>query len=207
MPVYPVPNNPKVVKAALLFSRDTRQFVNTMHFSRIGGWDVPRMTLLANDLKTWWNTIYKTSIPAAVALEQVQIRLYDPTNPLGVDLAVTPSIPGTRPGVAEAANVSLTLSERTGKAGRAHRGRFYAPSLAEGDVSATDTASSVLVTQLSNAIANLVFGFTTSEGLFSVFHRPGLLPHPLDNTFDLVTSWVVENIVDSQRRRLPGRGR
>lgn len=207
MPHYPPPNNPNVVKAALVFQRDTRQLVNTLHFAHVGGWDLARMTTLAGDLKTWWNTIYRTAVPAAVALTQVQVRLLDPSNPLAVDFPVAPSIPGTRAGTSEAANVSLSLSERTGLAGRAHRGRIFMPSVSEIDVSVTDQATSVLVGLAANAIANLIFGFTTTSAFPCVFHRPGLLPRPLDNLYDLVTSYVVEDLIDSQRRRLPGRGR
>lgn len=207
MPVYPPANNPLVVKAALMFTRDTRNLVNTLHFTKSAGWNLASMTVLAQDLKNWWSTIYRASIPPAVALSQIQIRLLDPTNPLAVDLPVIPTIAGTRAGSPDAGNVSVTLSERTGLAGRAHRGRIYAPSLMETDVSDTDTLASVTVTSLANAIANLIFGFSTNSAFPVIFHRPGLIPKPLDNAFDLVTSYVLENIIDSQRRRLPGRGR
>lgn len=207
MPHYPPPNNPLVCKAALIFQRDTRNLVNTLHFTRSPSWNLAQMTTLANDLKAWWNTIYRTGVPPAVLLSQVQVRLLDPGNPLAVDLPVIPAIPGTRAGNPDAGNVTVTLSERTGLAGRAHRGRIYAPSLTEADVGDTDLLSSVAVTQFSNAIANLIFGFSTNGATPVIFHRPQLIPHPLDNTFDIVTTWVLENIIDSQRRRLPGRGR
>lgn len=207
LPHYPPPNNPQVVKAALIFARDTRELVNTMHFSRLAGWDVARMTQLARDLVTWWNSLYSQAVPNNIALTQVQVRLYDPANPLAVDLPVSPPTVGRRTGASEAGNVSLTMSERTGLAGRAHRGRIYIPAVGEVDVPSSDIASSALVTLLGTAIANLIFGFTTSEGVLGIFHRPQLLPHPLDNKIDNVTSYVIEDIIDSQRRRLPGRGR
>src|SRR5690349_10322329 len=207
MPHYPPPNNPQVVKAALIFARDTRELVNTFHFSRLSGWDTPRMRQLARDLVTWWTSLYRQAVPSAVSLVQVQIRLYDLANPLAVDWPVSPAVPGVRSGPPEAGNVSLTISERTGLAGRAHRGRVYVPSIAEADVPGNDIASSSLIALLATAAANLIFGFTTSEGIWGVFHRPNITPHPLDNKIDNVTSYVIEDIIDSQRRRLPGRGR
>ena len=208
MPTYPPPDNPLVVRASLIFSRDTRVFVNTFHFSRAAGWTLTNMGDLASDLVDWWTNIYRGAIPSAVALTQVQIRKYDPTNPLAVDFPVSPPVPGTRTGAPDAGNVTLTMSERTGLAGRAYRGRVYVPSLSEADVSDTDTLASVAVAVLANAIGGIIgSSWSSSGGILGVFHRPTLVSHLLDNTITNVTGYIIENIIDSQRRRLPQRGR
>src|SRR4051794_22935224 len=119
MPVTPLPNNPDVCKISLIFQRDTREFVNSFHIRRGGGWTVAQVTSAIVDAISWWNSNIRTSIPAAVALVRAEGRVYNPAAPIVVTTNVSPASVGGRGGTAEAANVSLTLSERTGLAGRA----------------------------------------------------------------------------------------
>jgi hypothetical protein len=204
---YPPPNNPNIVKVAMIFQRDTREFVNTFHVHSDTGWNVSSMTTLANSVVTWWTTVYRLTSTAQVALAAVQVRLYDPLNPLAVDIPVSPPVAGTRGTTAEAGNVSVAMSERTGLAGRAFRGRIFAPCVGESDVTITDTLISAAVVLFGNAIANLVFGALPAGNILHIFHRPGLVPKPRDNTSTPVITYVVESLVDSQRRRLSGRGK
>lgn len=204
---YPPPNNPNICKVAMIFARDTRELVNTFHVFNATGWNLGTMTTLANAVVTWWNSIYKQAIPAATALTAVQVRNYNPANPLAVDVPVSPPSAGTRLGVAEAASVALSMSERTGLAGRAYRGRIYAPGVSENDVASNDTVASAALVAFGNAIANLVFGALPAGNILHIFHRPGLVPKPLDNTSTPVNTYVVEALLDSQRRRLASRGR
>lgn len=208
MPVYPVPNNPLVVRAAMIYQRDVRTLVNVLHFAKAATWTLAEMTTLANALKTWWDTYYKLAIPPQISLTQVQVRLYDPSNPLAQDLAVSPAIIGTRGTVSEAANATSTISLRTGRAGRAYRGRIYIPGLSEADVQQNDQLASALTSILATAAFQLLTAGVPSLSAFPViFHRPLPVGKPLDNLFQAVTGFVIENIVDSQRKRLPGRGR
>ena len=205
---YPPPDNPAVCKVTMVFQRDTRQFVNTFHVaSPIAPWTLANMTALGNAAIAWWNSLYKGGIPAEVSLVQVQVRKYDPAFPLAVDLPVSPGVPGTRTGVASPANASTTLSMRTGLAGKAYRGRMYIPSVSIADRTLDDRIISTLVSALAsiaNAFINTAF---TGIGFPVVFHKPLLTPKPLDNTYSAITQYVIENILDSQRRRLPNRGR
>lgn len=207
MPVYPIPDNPQVCKVAMVFQRDSRFFVNTFHVARPAStWTLALMGDLALAANNWWAIYYKLTQPAQIALVQVQVRLYNPANPLAVDYPVTPPVVGLRAGTPEAANATLTMSWRTGLAGRAFRGRMYVPALVEADVSVTDTVGSVVIAAFAVAADAFVHtSFTASPPV--IFHRPGLVPRPRDNTYTPVTTYVMENVVDSQRRRLPGRGR
>lgn len=204
---YPHPNNPNIVKVAMIFARDTRTLVNTFHVFNATGWNLGTMTTLANAAVTWWNTVYKLAIPGVVALTGVQVRLYDPANPLAVDIPVSPASPGTRAGTAEVGSASVSLSERTGLAGRAYRGRIYAPGVSESDVTSDDKLVSAAAVLFGNAIANLVFGALPAGNILHIFHRPLPVPKPRDNTSNPVNTYVIESLVDSQRRRLASRGR
>ena len=195
----PLPDNPLVCKAAMIYRRDTRTFVNTLHFSRAGGWTIGDMQQLASALVTWWQDELRDAVVSNVALVQVQVRQYDPDNPQAVDLNVVP-IPGLAAGAPEPANVTSTISWRTGLAGKKFRGRIYVPGYAEGQTANDDTLISSVVTLLTQAASVFLLSTLPAGTNPVVFHIA-------DATFTQITSFVVEFILDSQRRRLPARGR
>lgn len=194
------PNNPLCVRVAVIMAHDTRQVVNTFHVEKATTWALTDLVALANAVQTWWNTYYKLMVPAVFSLTQIQVRVLNPAIPLAFDLNVSPPIAGTRGGNSEAGNVSLSMSERTGLAGRKFRGRMYLGGVSETDANANDTVTSALVTLAANAMANLIAGALPANQFLTLFHRQS-------NSFTDVISYVIENVIDSQRRRLPGRGR
>lgn len=194
------PNNPSVVRVAILMQRDTRQIVNTFHVQKPSAWSITDLAALGTLVKNWWTTYYKPLVPAQYALTGIQCRVYNPSVPLAFDLAVSPPVAGTEGGTAEAGNVSLSMSERTGLAGRKYRGRMYLAGVSESDVTVSDTVNSLLVTAAANAMASLISQLFTNGTTMTIFHRN-------TNTFTDVIAYAIENIIDSQRRRLPGRGR
>jgi len=174
---------------------------------RAAGWNLAAMQDLALAVKGWWDALYKQYVTNAISLVQIQIRQLNPLLPLAYDLPVTPPIVGILAGTEEAANVTATMSERTGLAGKAYRGRMYIAGVAENYVNANDTISSVFLAGMALIIGALINNDLPAGQVLAIFHRPGLVPKPLDNQYTLVNSYVTENILDSQRRRLPGRGR
>lgn len=196
----PIPNNPKVVKVAFVFSRDNRTFINTFHVADPDGWDAASMHTLAVDMAGWWTLHYAGDMPAGVSLQQIQVRLLDPSNPLAEDYTTGLPVAGGTVAAMEAANVTSTLSWRTGLAGRKYRGRTYVPSIAETQTTQDDKLTGAMSTALS-IIANAFITAVTSG------NRVPVVFHAATNTFTQIVSYVIENILDSQRRRLPNRGR
>jgi hypothetical protein len=194
------PNNPAVVLVRMLFSRDTRTFVNTFHVTRSTAWTTTNMGTLANMFVTWWSTQYRNLAWTGVALYQVQVRLYDPTNPLAFDLTLGTPAGGTVGSAPDPASATLSTSWRTGLAGRKYRGRFYTVGMVEAQSQDNDTVTSGYVTSAGTVATALLSDLAAAALSLVIFHR-------VDNTFTPVISTIVENLVDSQRRRLAGRGR
>jgi hypothetical protein len=195
------PNNFRIARASFIMQRDTRQIVNTVHFYRSAGWTIADLVTLGAALQTWWDTYYKVMVPNVYTLVNIHMQVYDPTgSPYVVDRPVSPPIAGTRPGTAEPGNASLSLSLRAGLAGRAYRGRIYLAGLSENDVFVNDTVVSTLSTLAATAVTALIGSALPPGTAAVIFHRN-------DNLFSSIIAGVIENIVDSQRRRLPGRGR
>lgn len=196
----PPPNNPNVAKVALVFEHDTRTFVNTYHVSKGTAWTLPELQQLAAAFVDWWNLSGKQPISGVTKLRQVQCRRLDPNLPLSHDEDVTPPISGAEAGAPLPGNVTVTQSWRTGLAGRKYRGRTYAPGLTEPLVTDDDRVVSAAIVELAAAALQLILDMQANSWALTIFHK-------LDNTFTNVTSAIVENIVDSMRRRLPARGR
>jgi len=98
------------------------------------------------------------------------------------------------------ANCAAVISWRTGLSGRSARGRSYIFGLQDGAAigSTLTNAQIALLTALSNAIGS----FTNAGGVGVLF---SILSKTLVNTFP-VRNAIIDAIMDSQRRRLPGRG-
>ena len=142
-------------------------------------------------------------LPASISLFNIHGQVYDPLgSPWVADFGVSPAEPGTRSGTAESGNVTLAISWRAGLAGRAYRGRIYFPGLVEPDVNANDTIGTAAVAGLAAVGAAFLLNYNAPTGIgqLVLFHRN-------DNLFSTVVSIVLEALVDSQRRRLAGRGR
>jgi hypothetical protein len=200
------PNLPTVAKITYVGNRDQRLWTNTIHIAKTGGGNIVEgdMEPLAHAAIVWWHNFYRTVVPTFCILDQVQVRKLDPTNPLAVDTqeglpeggAITANQP--LPG-----NVSLALSERTLLAGRKYRGRIFVPGIGNQSVTVDDRAVSNLTNAAISAMFNM-FATFAAAGPFvpTVFHWTQV--HDFDTP---ITHFVVDAILDSMRRRLPGRGR
>ena len=195
----PPPNNPEVCRFTMVFKRDTRTFQNVMHVRSTAGWNLAEMEIAAQTFRDWWETQYRLQVPSVISLVQVQARLYDPASPLAFDLPVSPPLAGTGTAASEPGNVTTTLSYRTGLAGRKFRGRIYVVGYNESDVAVDDTISSSLVSRNAIAAGGIIGIWPAGQDLV-VWHKD-------TNSFTPIISYVVENIIDSMRRRLPTRGR
>ena len=104
-------------------------------------------------------------------------------------------------------NVTFCLSLRTGQAGRSARGRWYWAGLTTQQVSGTLIEAAAIVA-LVDAIFALISAFELDNLDFVVMSRfSGGIERAVPVLIPVTTVLAVDNVVDSQRRRLPGRGR
>jgi len=194
------PNNPQVARVALQVIRDSRHFVNTFHVSRadnasLGVADLANITATFAD---WWLNAYRGACKDVIVGESVTATKLDPAAPLQDTVAL--SAPGTfGSGSALPADVSAAVSWRTGLAGRKFRGRFFSYGPPSNNVNTNDTLTGLYQTVLSSAAAYLLSHLVTNGLKLVVFHRG-------TNTATAITGLVVDQLVDSMRNRLAGRG-
>jgi hypothetical protein len=198
------PNNPAVAKISLVGNRDTREWVNTYHvYKTAGSMDGGDLHNLCIAFFNWYNTFVKPQLLPSIVLDIIEARKLDPSNPLAEDFTTGLPLVGSNAETTtnEAANVTLATSWRTGLAGRKYRGRNYFPAIREDAVTPDDRINTAMVTALTGIAAQYLLAIA-GAGSFEpvVFHK-------FDNSVTAITQFVIDAILDSQRRRLPGRGR
>lgn len=197
------PNNPNVAKIALVGHRDTREWVNTFHVHKIGGGAITLADLLvlAPAYLAAWVAAYRTMVNGTIVLDIIELRKLDPSDPIALDYTTGLPSGGALGGTNEAANVSISASWRTGLAGRAFRGRFFVAAINEAITTVLDTLTSAGVTQVTT-LMDYLYNAPSVAGPFEpvIFHRA-------TNLYTVITSYVIDAVLDSMRRRLPGRGR
>lgn len=136
--------------------------------------------LYSTDLTTQSSPTYSTTFPAPIA---------------GSD--TDPSLPN---------NVALSVQFRTNARGRTSRGRNFATGIGEGEVVA-NTVSTNFVNSLITAYQELFFSILTAPWTPVVLSRfENGNPRVSGLARNITGVAVVDTVVDSQRRRLPGRG-
>lgn len=109
-------------------------------------------------------------------------------------------------------NVAFVASLRTGMSGRAKRGRIYLPAIPRSVVAENDVIAS-FIADMSISLNGFVGDGAVSVGWeLAVAHRRTTVLDevvwlPEGQTFPVQFIAFTDTVVDSQRRRLPGRGR
>lgn len=204
MAFQPAPNTYGV---EIRYTWDTQEVENTLCFRRTTGASEEQAQALAIAVRAWVRTAYLPLVSNTVYLREVYVR----------DLGTSEFIEYTASGVISdvGANTSpslpnhntLAVSFRTNLGGRSARGRNYIIGLCENQVSA-NLVNAGIATQFQTAYEDILADVNTTELKWAILSRY-INNVKRDNAVARdVTAVVLTNlVVDSQRRRLPGRGR
>jgi len=194
------PNNPAVARVALEVLRDSRTFVNTFHIMRSDNAVLTVADLAAINavFSDWWANSYRAALKNVIVGSKLVATKLDPAAPFQDTLSL--ASPGTyASGGATAADVSAAVSWRTGLAGRKFRGRFFDFGVPTDAFTTNDTMTGAYITILSSVGTYLLSHLGTAALKAVIFHR-------LTNTATPITGVVVDQLLDSMRMRLAGRG-
>jgi len=194
-------------RATLNFSQGTSLGVNVLWFKRSSPIVSADLTTLAIDLTNWWDTYGDPTMVASGQLNSIDAIQQDSSTSPSINYAPASPIAGTATGTGAPLNVTIVSSFRTANRGRSSRGRFYSYALSEADTNNDGvTIGSGLQTALSVMWANLA-GFVSPDGWTHV-----VVSKQLDGVAraaglaQAITSYIIDTALDSQRRRLLGRG-
>lgn len=203
MPFIPAPG---VVQVEFVYTMLGQVVETVLHYDSPVITTVESLGEFGAALVTAWDTQLKSNCPDGVALTGIKLTALDNATSFVVNYAAGLPIIGTRTGILLPSNVSLAITKRTANRGRSFRGRVYQVGLNEGDV-VGNVVGSTLVTSLTFRWGNMLT-VTTASGDYAMV----VLSRYMNNApravavSTVVTGFTCDGLVDSQRRRLPGRG-
>ena len=193
---------PQWLFVRLEMSFNGQQVINTFSYKYAGG--APGVTGLTDFATGWWNAVKS----AYQATSSNQLRFLSVTvRDMGASTGgqVVYNIPGTFVGSLTSdplpPGATLAVGTRSATVGRFSRGRFFLPPSTEDQQSAGIWGNTfmTLITNLTLAIGGYT-GPVTLPANIAVASRKKVALY-------LITNFVWDNLVDSMRKRLVGRGR
>jgi hypothetical protein len=205
MPQSPVLGAAQVT---LDYQSDSGDARNVLNFSQVpfGEWRNTNLEAVANAVYTWWAASLKQHVASAFRLEKITAR--DLANVPGEVFDRVVNEPGGNGQPRSPGNVTTAFTLRTALGGRSGRGRIFHIGLTSGYYTGDVLNASELTQLLTayNALKVLSGGGTSGEYHLAVVSRFGAgvqRPQGLTNDVTAVTN---DGFLDSQRRRLRGRG-
>jgi len=165
------------------------------------------MDTLAASLITWFDTELSTPLSSNLSLREVAVTdLSTATSPQVTAVPVT-SVAGKDDSPSTPGNVALCVSFRTIFRGRSFRGRNFVPGI-PADQIVGNTINDPVAGAIQDAYFQLLSDHSSSlDGQWGVVSRfTGGAPRAAGVFTPITTVVLVDRNVDSQRRRLTGRG-
>lgn len=203
MPFVPVA---KTAMAELRFELDSQRVENTLYFENPVGWDITSMEALAADLITWWSDNMAPNLCDGLSLREVWMTdISDETAPaFGYSTGLP--VAGLLSEEPLPNNVAVCISFRTSNRGRSARGRNYIAGIPSTSVT-QNTITAGFRSALEDAYALLIPLAAANGATWIVASRyANGAPRVAGVKFLIRQALVTDATVDSQRRRLPGRG-
>lgn len=203
MAFIPVANVAEVNLRQRLFGQ---QIENTMYFRfDSGSPSVSDLNTLAAAVESWFVTQIMFYMSNNITYHETNVvDLTTATSPTGYSLAeqgstgnvASPALPG---------NVCICASFRSTQRGRSARGRNYLAGLPESLVTGNVVDTALLANITSGYDIILTTPFAGWTWVIVSRYNAGV-PRVAGTTFDVVSAGFVDDVIDSQRRRLTGRG-
>lgn len=203
MAFIPVPNT---VAVEIRMGLDGQRVENTLAFEYAVTPTEADANTLGDALIDWWDNQYSANLCSSLGL--VEVVLTDLTADDSFSVTRVPTTPVTGKQNLEPVpnSVAICISLRSSGRGRSSRGRNYIPAIPHDSVALNRVTGSVL-TQLTSAYNTLGTLADDAGATWVVISRShNKIPRTTGVTFPITTVVFTDNVVDSQRRRLPGRG-
>lgn len=203
MPFVPAPNTAMV---ELIYNYQGQIAENVLYFRGAVPWTTVSLNALAADVLTWWSTRVKGLQPAQVSLTSIRLTSLESEVAPRVDYVTgLPQVGGDASLAPMPNNVTVVTTFLTALRGRSFRGRSYWIGLSEQQVLGNFITNSVR-TDIQVAWNSLATDVNENGAAHVVVSRiTGGVQRPVAVVTD-ITGYRTDDGIDSQRRRLPGRG-
>lgn len=167
------------------------------------GWTEIELESLVSMFRQWWVSEVRSGVSNECALTRVEAKdISAAVAPFTVD-DLLPPMAGSVASPMLPANVSCVVSHSTGLTGRSSRGRTYMLGLPESLVSGNYVTQG-LANDYNNAFEQLLVDLRNASTPLAVLSRfTDGLPRAAALAIPIVASYLRDNRIDTQRRRLP----
>lgn len=203
-PYIPAPNT---VLVQIFYQQFGQRMENTLHYFKGGGWAPADLADLAASVIGFWDTSVRATVSNTVEL--VGIKITDLTSETAPTFETQPTVPlfGTRTDEAMPSGNTFAIKTASGSRGRSTHGRLYHVGLTTNQVTGNELTSPD-ADAIRDGWAGLVFGVAVAMSAAPVV--VSYCSHSVWRT-TAVNYFIIELVytdlhVDSQRRRLTGRG-
>lgn len=201
---------PKVAQVSIRGTIEQSQIQNSLYFLyQPGAITLDLLELLAIAIEDWWTLQAKPVLQIEYSYREVYaVDLTSQTGPAATSSASAGWVGTRAAGGACPPNVTIAVSFRTGQRGRSYRGRNFWPTIGKSDVVGSQLSQPVIDLIESVYDDILPFGGALPAGwLWVVASRfSNKQPRVQGVALEVQDVLIVDRTVDSQRRRLPGRG-
>jgi len=196
---------PLTARVRLVYSANGQVVENVFHWKGDVPWTSSSIATLVDAVALNWNDSVRNELPGAVVLQYVEGTGLD--TDAGPQVTLPVGTGGALAGTILPNNVTIAIKFSTGLAGRSMRGRMYWPGLTEPEI----TGNQLNATPAANKVTRITSFFDEVETATGFTHvivsycsahvwRTTAVVTPV------ITYLLTDTNLDSQRRRLTGRG-
>lgn len=204
MPTAPAPG---IAEVALHFTQDLQLVENIFHVRTTGVWEPATLLTLAEDVATWWLNDLKPQCADNLVFREVVATDLSTGTGAQVTHSISPPQTGTGGSGALPNSATLAVKWTTGLRGRSFRGRTYHLGLLDAQVASNTVIPATLASLITdyNGLINAI-NLVTERTMVVLSRFTGGVERPIAIGTPIIQA-SIDPTVDSQRRRLPGRGR
>lgn len=193
-----------VVYVELIYNIFQQTCQNTLYFVNAGDMTVQRLDALIAELAGWYATEMEPLVSDSLTLAEITAR--DMTTEFSIQSAQSFAQVGNLTSPALPLNVTAAIKFNTGYVGRRNRGRNFLVGLTEGQVTGNELISTV-ADDFIDAYEEMFALTEAIDFVHCVASRAGVNPTTGgEGAWKYVNSYSMDLFIDSQRRRLSGRG-
>ena len=197
----------KVMRLEAVFRLDGQVVENVHHFWQPNEFTIDVVEDVCEAYKLWWVANLKPIVPDGVSLIKVIGTILDTENSPGIEYTTGLPVVGDSTSAEMPNNVSIAIRWNTGFRGRSYRGRTFHVGLTDGMVDGNNVTVATQNALLAAYTQLMILDTTPQAVMLGVASRVADGVERVTGVFTPVTGVVIDPVVDSQRRRLPNRGR
>lgn len=201
-----VPTN-NCAKVDVVWTWRSQAAVNTLWFEGDANYSIADLTGLAQGVASWLANYLAPLLSSDLACNLIRATAQEGTTAPSVEYVPSPTIVGGDADNSVTNNTAFVVTFSTSERGRGGRGRNYIPGIPANEL----TGNSLGVSYATNLVSQYndlnpeVTGVNNSRHVIVSFQANGLaLPTGVKK--EVIAYRYADVFIDSQRRRLPGRG-